>query len=135
MKKLLMAAALTVALIGIPLNDWGAEKGDGAAGAAPNSETKTKRIPFRGKISAVDKAAKTFTLEGKEKARVFLVTKETRLKRDGQDAKLDDLKVGEPVGGQYRVGATGAKEALLVNIGPKPAKEKSLEKSDRRSKQ
>jgi hypothetical protein len=77
----------------------------------------------------------TFTLEGKEKVRTFLVTTETRLKKDGQDAVFDDLKVGEAVGGQYCAGATGKQEVVLVNIGLKPGKEKSLEKSDRRSNQ
>jgi hypothetical protein len=135
MKRLLMAAALATALIGTPLTHWAAEKSDSPPDAASKAEKKVKRIPFRGKISAVDKVAKTFTLEGKNKVRTFRVTTETRLKKDGQEAVFGDLKVGESVGGQYRVGAAGAQEVLLVNIGLKPAKGKSLEKSDRRSKQ
>ena len=135
MKRILMAAALATALFGTPLANWAAEKSDSPPDAASKAEKKPKRIPFRGKISAVDKVAMTFTLEGKDKVRTFLVTRETRLKKDGQDAVFDDLKVGELVGGQYRVGATGAQETVLVNIGTKPGKEKSLGKSDRRSKQ
>jgi len=130
-----MAAALATALFGTPLANWAAEKSDSPPDAASKAEKKPKRIPFRGKISAVDKVAMTFTLEGKEKVRTFLVTTETRLKKDGQDAVFDDLKVGKAVGGQYCAGATGAQEVVLVNIGLKPAKEKSLEKSDRRSNQ
>jgi len=132
MKRLLMAAALATALIGTPLVNWAAENSGSSPDAAPKAEKKAKRIPFRGKISAVDKVARTFTLEGKEKVRTFRVTTESRLKKDGQDAVFDDLKVGEVVGGQYCVGATGGQEAVLVNIGAKP---ENLEKSDRRSKQ
>ena len=135
MKRLLMAAALVTALIGTPLANRAAEKSDSPPEAAPKAEKKAKRIPFRGKISAVDKVARTFTLEGKEKVRTFRVTAETQLKKDGQDAVFDDLKVGESVGGQYCTGAAGTQEAVLVNVGAKPEKEKSLEKSDRRSKQ
>ena len=127
-----MAAALATALIGTPPVNWAAENSDSPPDAAPKAEKKVKRVPFRGKISAVDKVARTFTLEGKEKVRTFRVTTESRLKKDGQDAVFDDLKVGEVVGGQYCVGATGAQEAVLVNIG---AKAENLEKSDRRSKQ
>ena len=127
-----MAAALATALIGTPLVNWAAENSGSSPDGAPKAEKKAKRIPFRGKISAVDKVARTFTLEGKEKVRTFRVTTESRLKKDGQDAVFDDLKVGEVVGGQYCVGATGGQEAVLVNIGAKP---ENLEKSDRRSKQ
>ena len=130
-----MAAALASALFGTASVNRAAETSDSPPAATPKPETKVKRIPFRGKISAVDKVAMTFTLEGKEKVRTFRVTPDTRLKKDGQDAVFGDLKVGESVGGQYRVGATGAQEVVTMNLGAKPEKEKASEKSDRRSKQ
>ncbi len=133
MRRLLIAAVLTTALLGNTVGSSAADKNDSTANTPPKADKKAKRIPFRGRISAVDPAAKTFTLEGKEKARTFLITTETKLKKDGQEALFDDLKVGELVGGQYCAAASGSLEAVLVNIGLKPGKEKPLEKSDMKS--
>ena len=128
-----MVTLLTIALSGSPLLFGGAEPDTYSSDAPAGTEKSVKRIPFRGKISAVDSAAKTFTLEGKQKSRTFHVTTETRLKKDGQEARFDDLKVGETVGGQYCEGTGGAMEVVTVNIGAKPKKEKALEKPDRKS--
>jgi hypothetical protein len=133
MKKLLLATALTVALYGTPPALRAAESNPTPPDAAAKTEKSAKRIPFHGKISAVDATAKTFTLTGKEKARTFQVISETRLKKDGKEAAFEDLKVGETVGGQYRAGAAGALEAVLVNLGAKPEKEKAVEKPDTKS--
>ncbi len=133
MRRLFIAAVLTTALLGSTLGSLAAEKNDSTSSTPSKAEKKAKRIPFRGRVTAVDPVAKTFTLAGKEKARTFLVTADTKLKKDGQEAVFDDLKVGELVGGQYCAAASGSLEAVLVNIGLKPGKEKSLEKSDMKS--
>jgi len=134
MKKLLTITALTIALSGSPLLLGAPEPGVHSSDAPARTEKPAKRIPFRGKISAVDSAAKTFTLEGKQKARIFHVTAETRLKKDSQPARFDALKVGETVGGQYCAGTGGTLEVVSMNIGAKAPKEKAVEKPDRKSK-
>jgi hypothetical protein len=130
-----MVTVLTLSLSGSPLMFGAAESGASPADASAKTEKAAKRIPFRGKISAVDATARTFTLEGKEKARVFHVPAEAKLKKDGKEAAFDHLKVGETVGGQYQEGTGGTLEAVTVNIGAKPEKEKGVEKSDTKSKE
>src|SRR2546426_3978927 len=48
------------------------------ATSEPAKEKKHPRIPFRGKITSVDKNAMTLTLEGKEKNRTIHVTSHCR---------------------------------------------------------
>lgn len=79
-------------------------------------ETAARPIPFRGKIDSVDKAAKTI----KVGERVFHVGEKTRLMSKGKPATLDDAKVGEEVGGQYREGEGGKLELVMIRIGPRP---------------
>src|SRR5262245_17946614 len=68
---------------------------------------KARGTPFRGKIGAVDKTAKTITLESKEKPRTFQITSETRMRKDRKPATLDDVQVGDSVGGAARENAEG----------------------------
>lgn len=134
MKKTLvqsLAVALVLALAGVVATPSLAQekaekgKGEGKEKKAPST------IPFTGKITAVDKDAKSITLSG-EKARVIHITAKTRLtKGEGnQPADFEDAKVGEQVGGGYRE-ADGKKEATTVHFGARPpgkAKAKGKEK-------
>src|SRR5262245_18989792 len=58
-------------------------------------------LPFHGTIAAVDKVAKTITMEGK-KQRVLHVTPETKINRDNVKAGIDAVKSGVEVGGYAR---------------------------------
>ena len=88
---------------------------------APVAGAKTQGvIPFRGKVDAVDKNAKTV----KVGERVFQITSETRLEKNGKPATLDDAVVGDEVGGNYRTGDDGKLNAMMVRFGPKPAMDK-----------
>lgn len=78
-------------------------------------ETATRPVPFRGKIDSVDKSAKTI----KVGERVFHVMGNTRLVSKGKPVTLDDAKVGEEVGGQYREGTGGKLELVMIRIGPR----------------
>ena len=87
-------------------------------------------MPFRGKVSAVDKTAKTITLDGKEKGRTFQITSGTKITKDGKPAVLDDVTVGESVRGVAKENATGKLEAVTLKVGalagnPKPNEKKS----------
>jgi hypothetical protein len=114
MKKLFSSAALAAAILASPFFAQAADKE--APADAPKTQNQA-RLPFNGKISAVDKNAKTITLEGKEKARVFLITSETRIRKERKPATLDEVQVGERVGGSYRESAEGKMELLTLNVG------------------
>ena len=92
------------------------------------SERKQKQMPFRGKISAVDKTAKTVTLEGKEKSRTFQITSASKITKDGKPAVIDDVIVGQTVGGLAKETAAGKWEVVTLNIGAKAGKAKDAEK-------
>ena len=81
-------------------------------------EKREVRPPFHGKISAVDKTAKTITVG----ERTFQVTATTKIQMAGKPASLEDAKVGDQVGGQYREGEGGRLEVLSLRVGPKPEK-------------
>ena len=70
-----------------------------AATASPEKkETKADRsYRYKGTILAVDRAAKTFSIQGKETTRVFKITDKTKLTKDDAPAIWDDIKVGELV--------------------------------------
>ena len=81
---------------------------------ASTSEKKASAGPFHGKLAAVDQVAKTITV-GK---RTFQITSETKLKKAGKPATLEDGVVGEEVSG-YIKPADGKLMATTVNFGPK----------------
>lgn len=84
----------------------------------PAAERKAARPPFGGKLTAVDKAAGTI----KVGERTFHVVSTTKIQMAGKPATLDDAKVGDEVGGQYREGDGGRFELLSLRVGPKPEK-------------
>lgn len=73
--------------------------------------------PFHGKLAAVDKVAKTITV-GK---RTFQITSETKIKKNGKPATLEDGVVGETVSGYIKPGGEGKLMATTINFGQKPA--------------
>ncbi len=88
--------------------------------------TKAPRaIPFRGKISAVDQKAKTFTIAGKEKSRVFKITNKTMLTKGGAAATMKDVTANEEVRGSYWKMTDGSLEAKTVKLGPMTDAEKA----------
>ena len=80
---------------------------------------KTKKLPFHGKLQAVDTAADTITIEGKT-PRVFHLTPETKI-TDGSGAAstLSAAVVGEDVGGSYTKDAAGTMTLFSVRFGAK----------------
>ncbi len=116
--KFAVCGLLAAAVIGAPLasvaqdnKDKASEKKEG-----PSGEKKKGGTPFRGKIAAVDKSAKTITVG----ERTFQVTSETRLMKAGKPATLDDAVVGEEVGGSYEKGEGDKLVARMVRFGPRP---------------
>jgi hypothetical protein len=128
MKKLFTIALLAAFTAFLPTALLAADKPDEAPPA--KTEKKARHIVFNGKVSAVDKAAKTVTLEGKEKVRVFQVTSETKIHKDKKPGTLDDVVVGDRVGGAYRENAEGKMELLTLNTGLPQAKQKAKDSKE-----
>jgi Cu/Ag efflux protein CusF len=90
-----------------------------ASASATAAETKAPRpIPFHGVISAVDQAAKTFTIAGKTKSRVFKVGDKAEITKGGSPATMSDIAENSEVSGSYWKNADGSLEAKTVKIGP-----------------
>ncbi len=126
MKRLFAGFLLGAYLMNIDASVCAAEKPKDKSADAAKVEKK-KQVPFRGKVSTVDKVAKAIALEGKEKQRVFQITSETKITRDGKPAVFDDVAAGESVGGLARENAAGKMEVVTLNVGAKPGKAKSDE--------
>jgi len=115
----LLSAVAVGFTVPIQAQDKPAEKKPAAAAEAGKRE-KLRGMPFTGKLGAVDKVAKTITIKGKEKDRVFHVTSQTRIVKGGKPATLEDGVVGEEVAGFARESAEGKLEAGSVRFGPRP---------------
>lgn len=101
----------------------------------PATKDKMERaIPFHGMISAVDQTAKTFTIAGKEKARVFKVTDKTVLTKAGAPATMKDVVANEEVRGSYLKAADGSLEARVVKLGPMTDAEKAANSKSSKKK-
>ena len=83
------------------------------ASAAPKLP---KGMPVYGKVGAIDKQASTITLQGKEKVRIFYFTPQTRVHRDGKPAKLDEVVIGQWIGGYARPDAQGRATLSTLNL-------------------
>jgi hypothetical protein len=76
-------------------------------------------------IATVDQTAKSFTIAGKEKARVFKVTDKTVLTKAGAAATMKDVVANEEVRGSYWKAADGSLQATTVKLGPMTDAEKA----------
>jgi len=94
-----------------------AEKSGGEQGDIKKAPNPNRSIPFRGKVDAVDKAAKTV----KVGTRVFLVNADTKIQKDNKAGTLDDIAVGEPIRGAYRQAEDGKMTAISLSLGAKAA--------------
>lgn len=83
---------------------------------ADKKEAPARALPFRGKIAAVDKQAKTI----KVGERTFQVVADTKIAKAGKAATLEDATVGEEVGGSYREGTDKKLNLVSLRIGARP---------------
>lgn len=98
----------------------------------PDHEKKpaaTRSMPFRGKIDALDKAARTI----KVGARQFQVVDTTKILKSGKPSSLEEAATGDEVGGAYREGESGKLELVSLRLGAKPEKEDAPKKVKKNS--
>jgi hypothetical protein len=106
------------------------------AGNTTTDPSKARAIPFHGTISAADQRAKTFTIAGKEKSRVFKITDKTVITKAGNPATMKDIVANEEARGSYWKVMDGTLEAKTVKLGPKTDAEKAAdEKAKARKKE
>ncbi|HWM23631.1 MAG TPA: hypothetical protein VNP98_02310 [Chthoniobacterales bacterium] len=108
-----------------------------ASKKAPTPAAKTaaeRALPFKGTISSVDQVAKTFTLGGKEKARVFQVTEKTVLTKGGAAVTMKDVVANEAARGSYLKAADGTLEAKTVKLGAMTDEEKAASSKSSKKK-
>src|SRR5216117_3694837 len=134
MRNSILLALLTTAMVFTSPAIQAAEDAKDKSAQTPKSEPKQKRMPFTGKVSAMDKINKTVTLEGKEKSRTFQITSATKINKDGKPAVMDDVVVGQTVGGLVKESAAGKWEVVTLNIGAKAGKAKEREKKSEERK-
>jgi len=133
MRKSMLKAGLALLfagiVVGLPTSLAAQTTNKAAADKKPAIEKKDTAAkkpsahPFHGKLAAVDKFAKTITV-GKS---VYQITSETKIKKSGKPAMLEDGMVGEEVTGYVKPTDEGKLVAATVNFGPK-AEAKSAEK-------
>jgi hypothetical protein len=75
-------------------------------------------VPYHGIISAVDKDAKTFTIEGRRESRVLKMIDGTSITKGGETATIDDINKEDEVSGSYLKDADGTLVARTIKIGP-----------------
>jgi hypothetical protein len=86
-----------------------------AAGTKDSAAKKKSPRPFKGKLAAVDKTAKTI----KVGESVYQVTSETKINKAGKPATLEDGVVGELVTGHAKPAEDGKMVATSVFFGGK----------------
>ncbi|HVV73821.1 MAG TPA: hypothetical protein VHI52_20320, partial [Verrucomicrobiae bacterium] len=94
-----IAGLLAATLFALPSPVWSQSTNQPPAEKKAASETTSKHAkhaktpgagPFHGKLASLDKVAKTITV-GK---RTFQITSQTKIKKDGKPATIDDGVVG-----------------------------------------
>jgi len=128
MKNLVAVTLFTAFVVGGTPGARAAEASNDKSAQDSKAEHKAKQVPFHGKVSAIDKTAKTIALEGKEKNRTFQITSSTKITKDGKPAIFDDVTAGESVGGRAKESQAGKWEVVTLNIGTKADKAKRDEK-------
>jgi hypothetical protein len=110
-KRLLKISLLTlvaVAITGLSL----VTRADDTTAPAADKPAKSK---FSGLVTAVDTNAKTFTVD----SQTFTVTDDSKVSRNGKEATLADVVVGDPAKGSYTTAADGKLDVTKVGFGKK----------------
>ena len=95
-----------------------------AAGKKDSAAKKKGAHPIKGKLAAVDKTAKTI----KVGQSTYQITPETKIKKAGKPATLDDGVVGELVTGYAKPAGDGKMVATSVYFGPRDDQKSSENK-------
>ncbi len=118
--RLAFISLLSVLIAGAPVRVFAEDKSD----KKEHAGEKKKGKPFKGKVDAVDKTAKTI----KVGERTFQITSDTKIVKAGKPATFDDAVVGEEIGGTYHKTDDGKMVAVSIRLGAKPEGEAASKK-------
>lgn len=123
MKRIALYAIVAAALIAAPAVTRAQDNPGGQSGSteATAPAAKKRKLPFHGKVAAVEAKAMTIKV-GKM---ILHITPETKITKDGKPAIFADISVGEVVHGSYKKDAEGKLNATLIRIGPKTENKKA----------
>ena len=111
--KLTAISLFAVAIVVAPAAETTNAPAAGQEAPAKHKKTEHGTLPFRGKLSAIDKNAMTIAVG----ERTFEITSETKITKDNVPATLADGVVGEMVGGAYKKNADGKLSATSIHFG------------------
>ena len=128
MKKSIVHIALlglvAAALVAVPATSRAEDK--------PKTDTppaaKKAHAQFRGKVTAIDTAAMTLTVD----TQVIYVTSETKITRNGKPATLSEITVGETATGSCKKDDAGKMDATTIHAGeaaPHKERKKATDKA------
>src|SRR5262249_55009548 len=75
-------------------------------------------VTYHGIIYAVNKNAKTFTIEGKRDSHVLNMIDGTSIRKGGETVTIDDINKDDEVSGSYLKDTDGTLVARTIKIGP-----------------
>ena len=128
--KLAVLSLLAVAIVVAPARMLAQDQKGPGTTEKKHASKNNKGIPFHGKVKALDKTLKTISVG----ERVFQITSETKIKKDGKPATMDDAVVGDDIGGTYTRSADGKLTAKTLRLGPKSeGKSKGAGKKEKKS--
>ncbi len=128
----LQSSCALLLAVGLPLGSYAEDIQLAKAPVEHAADTqKGAKVPYHGKVSAIDAAGKTFSIKGKERERVFTVTDSTKITRDGAVAEFSGIAAGEEVRGQAeRNGEKWQAVSVMTGLkGAASAKEKEAKPS------
>ncbi len=85
--------------------------------ATESQPKKNTKLPFHGKLKAVDQTAKTISVG----EMTLQITSATMITKADKPAKLEDGVIGEAASGSYLKGEDGKLTVSKLRFGPKPA--------------
>lgn len=101
-----------------------------AAKATAKSEEKKDHYPLYGQVVSVN--TRTLTIKGGEgkEDRKFAISAATEILKDDKPAKVEDVKVGQWVGGYVAKAESGNDKLLKLNLSAKQKEDKPAAKKD-----
>jgi len=101
MKKILSVVLSLIFIFAVTSMAFAAETKDAAAAPAVEQKETVKRVQVTGEITAIDAAAKTFTVKGRKGDVILSIDDKTKIMAGSEIKTLADLKAGVKVTAKY----------------------------------
>lgn len=111
--KLTLLGLVAIAVTGVPIVLHAQNTNAATATTNKPPANPSARLPFRGKVTAIDNAKMTITVVN----RTFQINSQTIITKDGKPATLSDVSVGDNVTGSVKREKDGKWTAVKLNFG------------------